>query len=96
MHIKLKWQVDELSLKIQQQCIVLSDVKDKFWIYTVIKNVMPRSRMYGDVIATYIRRAKIHSHIYAKHQYEQESKYGSTVVIYIPTIIAQLHSYHRS
>ena len=34
---------------------------------------------------THIRRAKIPSHIYAKHQYRQESECGSTLVIYIPT-----------
>ena len=32
-------------------------------------DVMPRSRRYGDVTVTYIRRSKIPSHIYAKHQY---------------------------
>ena len=45
----------------------------------------PRSGGYGDVTATYIRRSKIPSRIYAKHQYRQESEYGSTVVIHIPT-----------
>ena len=34
---------------------------------------------------TYVRKAKIPSHIYAKHQYRQELECGSTVVIYIPT-----------
>jgi len=34
----------------------------------------------------YIRRMEIPSHIYAKHQYRQESKCESTVVIYIPII----------
>ena len=33
------------------------------------ENVTPRSRRYGDVTATYIRRVKIPSRIYAKHQY---------------------------
>jgi len=46
-------------------------------------SVTPRSRGYGDVTATYIRRAEISSHIYAKHQYMQESECGSTIVIYI-------------
>ena len=45
----------------------------------------PRSRGYGDVTATYIRRSEIPSCIYAKHQYMQESECRSTVVIYIPT-----------
>ena len=44
----------------------------------------PRSRGYGDVTATYIRRSKIPSRIYAKHQYMQETECESTVVIYIP------------
>ena len=47
--------------------------------------VTPRSRGYENVNATYIRRAKIPSHIYVKHQYRQESEYKSTVVIYILT-----------
>jgi len=34
-------------------------------------NVTTRSRGYGDVTTTYIRRSKIPSHIYAKHQYRQ-------------------------
>jgi len=32
-------------------------------------NVTPLSHGYRDVTATYIRRAKILSHIYVKHQY---------------------------
>ena len=47
MHIELKRQVDELSLKIKQQGIVPSDIhfcEDKFWSYIVTKNVV-RSRM---------------------------------------------------
>jgi len=47
--------------------------------------VTPRSRGYGDVTATYIRRSKIPSRIYTKHQYKEESEYESTEVIYIPT-----------
>jgi len=39
---------------------------------------MPRSRGYGDVTVTYIRRSEIHSRIYAKHQYMQESEYVNT------------------
>jgi len=31
--------------------------------------VTSRSRGYGDVTATYIRRSKISSHIYTKYQY---------------------------
>ena len=41
-------------------------------------SVMPRSLGYGDVTVTYIRRSKIPSRIYAKHQYRQESEYKST------------------
>ena len=47
--------------------------------------VTPRSGGYGNVTETYIRRSKIPSRIYAKHQYRQESECGSTVVIHIPT-----------
>ena len=39
--------------------------------------VTPRSCGYGDVTAIYIRRSKISSHIYDKHQYMQESEFGS-------------------
>ena len=39
--------------------------------------VTPRSGGYGDVTATYIRRSEIPSRIHAKHQYRQESEYGS-------------------
>ena len=56
---------------------------------------MPRSHRYGDVAATYIRRSKIPSRIHAKHQYRKEPEYGSTVKIYILTIIKQVYSYHR-
>jgi len=48
-------------------------------------SVTARSYKYGDIIVTYIRRAEMPSHIYAKPQYMQESEYRSTVVIYIPT-----------
>ena len=49
----------------------------------IIVNVTPQSRGYGDVTVTYIRRTEMPSHIYAKHQYMQESEYESMVVIYI-------------
>ena len=49
---------------------------------------------YGDTTSTYIRRAKIPSHMYAKYQYMQKSEYESTVMIYIPINGAQIHSYH--
>ena len=32
----------------------------------------------------YIHKVKIPSHVYAKHQYMQESEYRSIVIIYIP------------
>jgi len=32
--------------------------------------VTPRPYGYGDITATYIRRAEIPLHIYAKHQYK--------------------------
>jgi len=47
--------------------------------------VTPRSYGYEDVTVTYIRRLKIPSCIYAKHQYKEESECENTVVIYIPT-----------
>jgi len=47
--------------------------------------VTPRSGGYGNVTATYICRSEIPSHIYAKHQYKQESECESTVIIYIQT-----------
>jgi len=47
--------------------------------------VVPRSYGYEDATATYICRSEIPSHIYAKHQYMQESECESTMVIYIPT-----------
>jgi len=58
--------------------------------------VTPRSRGYGDVTATYIRRSEIPIRIYAKHQYRQESEYGSTVVTNNPAIITPVHSYHKA
>ena len=39
--------------------------------------VTPRFHRYGDVTATYIRRSELPPRIYAKHQYRQESEYGS-------------------
>jgi len=41
-------------------------------------SVTPQSCGYGDVTAMYTRRSKIPSRAYAKHQYMQESEYGST------------------
>ena len=57
--------------------------------------VMPRSRGYGDVTATYIHKSEIPSRIYTKHQYSQESEYGSTWWIIHSNIWVQLHSYHQ-
>ena len=54
-------------------------------VISPLRTVTPRSRGYEDVTATYICRAKICSHIYAKYQYRQESEYEITVAIYIPT-----------
>ena len=42
MHIEIKRQVNELSLEVNQQCIVPSDVhfyEDKFWSYIVTNGV---------------------------------------------------------
>ena len=59
------------------------------------KTVTPRSGGYGDVTVTYIRRSEIPSRIYAKHQYRQESEYGSTWCIIHSNTWVQLQSYHR-
>jgi len=48
-------------------------------------SVTPRSRWYGDVTATYIRKSEVPSRIYAKHQYRRESEYESSGALYIPT-----------
>ena len=42
MHIELKWQVDDLSLDIKQQCFVPMNIhfyEDKFWSCIVTKGV---------------------------------------------------------
>ena len=44
------------------------------------RGVTPRAGGYRDTTVTYIRRAKIPSHMYAKHQYRQESEYRKSVV----------------
>jgi len=67
--------------------------------------VTPRFHGYGDATATYIRRSELPPHIYAKHQYRQESEYGSKWCIihsntYSTTtqlsseVITILHEYH--
>ena len=58
-------------------------------------NITLRSGGYGDVTATYIRRSEIPSRIYAKHQYRQESEYGSKWCIIHSNIWVQLQSYHQ-
>ena len=67
MHIELKGQVDELSLKVKQQCIVPSDVhfyENKFWNYIVtldagqIKEVM----IYDRSIFNFFEDAVIGEH----------------------------------
>ena len=58
-------------------------------------HVTPRSRGYGDVTATYIRRSELPSRIYAKHQYRQESEYGSKWCIIHSSTYIQLQSYHQ-
>ena len=72
--------------------VVLKMWESKLWYHSIT----PRSYGYGDVTASYIRRAEMPSRIYAKHQYRQESEYESTVIIYISAIIAQVYSYHRA
>ena len=42
MHTELKWQVDDLSLDVKQQCLVpinIHSYEDKFWSYIVTKDV---------------------------------------------------------
>ena len=82
----------QISLLLICRLGVLKMWELRFWYHLVT----PRFRGYGDVTATYIRRADIPSHIYAKHQYRQESEYRNTVVIYIPAIMTQLNSYHKA
>jgi len=57
------------------------------WCPSMVRRISVASRScgYRDITTTYIQRSEIPSRIYAKHQYRQESEYGSTVVIYIPT-----------
>jgi len=50
-------------------------------------HITSRSRGYGDVIATYIRRTEIPLHIYAKRQHWQELEYRITWCI--------IHSNHK-
>ena len=73
----LRWLV-HLTVKIRWVPPTLSQYRG------CLVGVTPRTRGYGDVTATYIRRTEIPSHIYAKHQYRQESECESIVVIYIP------------
>jgi len=69
------------------------------WVHcvfrTMITFVTPRSWRYGDVTATYIRRSEILSRIYAKHQYWQESEYGSKWCIIHSNTWVQLQGYHQ-
>ena len=39
-----------------------------------LERATPRPHRYGDITVTYIRRAKIPSHKYSKHQYKQKSE----------------------
>ena len=57
----------QLQINITLICrlVVLKMWESRLWYHPVT----PRSRGYGDVTATYIRRSKIPSRIYAKHQY---------------------------
>ena len=58
--------------------------------------VTPQSHEYGDVTATYIRESKVPPRIYAKHQYRQESEYGSKWCIIHSNPYIQLQNYHQS
>jgi len=57
--------------------------------------VSPRSIGYRDVTVTYIRRAKIPSRMYAKHQYKQELKCGKDSDNIHSNNTVQLHRHHR-
>ena len=65
------------------------------WCSEINNLVTPRSHGYKDVTATYIRRSKIPSPIYAKHQYMKESEHESMWCIIHSNIWVQLQSYHR-
>jgi len=58
--------------------------------------VTPRFHGYGDVTATYIRKFEVPSRIYAKHQYRQESEYGSKGCIIYSNKWVHKQSYHQS
>ena len=49
-------------------------------------------RRYCDIYT----RSEIPLRICAKHQYRQESEYGSTLIIYNPAIRTPVHSYHKA
>jgi len=56
--------------------------------------VAPRSGGYRDATATYIRRSEIPLHIYAKHQYRQESEAEAQGNIHSNRKV-QIHGHHR-
>ena len=73
------------------------------WLPSIISQVMqlllrcdapiPRvRRRYCDVYT----QSEIPSRIYAKHQYRQESEYGSIMVTYNPAVITPVHSYYKA
>ena len=55
----------------------LDSVKITFLLVLCSIFVTPKSRGYENVTVMHIHRTKILSHIYAKHQYKQESEYES-------------------
>ena len=61
--------------------------------WSFFRLVTPRSRGYGDVTATYIRRSELPSRIYAKHQYKQESEYESIWCIIHSNTWVHIQSY---
>ena len=68
-----------------------------FQLVSYVKPIVtPRSHGYGDVTATYIRKSEVPSRIYAKHQYRQESEYGSNWCIIHSNTYIQLQGYHQS
>jgi len=53
--------------------------------FSFINYVATQSHGYRDTTATYIRRAMVPSHMYAKHQNNTGIRVRKYVVIYIPT-----------
>jgi len=71
----------QISLPLICRLDILKMWEPRLWYH----RVTPQSHGYGDVTMTWIHGSKIPSCIYTKHQYMQESEYGSRGALYIPT-----------